>query len=126
MRIRYNPAVAIIYLVLGVLVFLLGVWLMMLTDDFQFGVIIGPFIGLLGVLMLTRPYVELSRRGLSRLALLGPARRNTDLAEGERFVIEGRKMYVVGPDGSRRSARVAGWMAHSGDWEAAARSLAAG
>lgn len=124
MKIRYNPVVAIVYLVLGVVVFALGAWVMALTGDFQFGAILGPVIALLGIMMLTRPYLEFDGRSVARLALLGPARRTTDLAPGERFLIEDRKLFIVRPDGGRRPGKVAVWMAHPGDWRAATEAFA--
>ena len=126
MAIRYKPVLGILYLILGAVVFLLGVWLMSLTGIFQVGVLLGPLIVFIGAQTLRRPYAEIGRWGVSRLALVGSGTRRTELATGERLVIDGGRMYVLKPDGSRRSARVAGWLAHSADWQAAAAALAAG
>jgi len=124
MKVRYSPWIATVYLLLGVGLFGLSIWLMGLTGQFQPGILIGPLIAVLGMMMYSRPYVEIDKRNVVRLALVGSRTRVTTLAVGEQLISEGSRLYILTPSGERRRVRVATWLAHPGDWRAVTTALA--
>jgi hypothetical protein len=115
MRVRYNPAVGVLFLVLGAVCSFLGLWLLLL-GEFSPALFVGLVPMLLGVLHLVRPYFWMSPGSLTLPSVIGPARREVTFQSLE---VEGGRLFGVQADGSRKKLPVARWMAHSGDWTAA-------
>jgi hypothetical protein len=98
MKVRYNPVVGVLLLVLGGVCLFLGLWLLAL-GEFNMSVLAGALVTLLGILHLVRPYFWVTASAVEVTAAIGPARRT--------FPFRTKKLPVTR------------WMAHSGDWTAA-------
>jgi len=114
MKVRYNPVVGVVMLVLGAVCEFLGLWLVML-GEFSPAAIAGFVPLLIGILYLVRPYFWVLPRSVEVPALIGPARRETPY---QRLELAGGKLIAVRDDGSRKKVPVARWLANSGDWAA--------
>jgi hypothetical protein len=114
MKIRYNPVIAIVFIVLGVICLFLGLWLSML-EGFQPAILPGLLCPLIGILYLTRPYFWVHPMLVELPALVGPIKREFQYQTLE---LNGRKLVAVRDDGTRKKVPVARWLAHSGDWAA--------
>lgn len=110
MKVRYNPVVAALFIVLGGVLGLLALWLLLL-GTFSIGVIIGPLLLLVGIRYLVSPYFEVSRHGVTVIAPFGNGKEYPG-----RFVLEGGRPMVVTPGGGRTKVRVSRWLANGTDW----------
>ena len=115
MKVRYNPVVGVVALVLGGVCLFLGLWLMAL-GEFSPAIFPGLLVTLLGVLYLVRPYFWVNSKSVELAAVIGPMKRTFPFQTLE---IDGGKLVAVSGDGSRKKVPVTRWMAHSGDWAAA-------
>jgi hypothetical protein len=124
MKVRYNPFVGVVALVIGAICEFLGLWLLLL-GAFSPSVVLGLLPMLLGLLYLLRPYFWVHSKYVVIPALVGPATREVPY---QRLELDGGKLVAVGEDGTRKKVPVTRWMAHSGDWAAlmAERSTPAG
>jgi hypothetical protein len=114
MKVRYNPAVGIVLLVLGVVCLFLGLWLMAL-GEFSPAVFPGLLVTVIGILYLVRPYFWVMSSTVEVVAPMGPARRRYPF---QTLTVDGGKFYAVGADGTRKKVPVSRWMANSADWTA--------
>jgi hypothetical protein len=114
MKIRYNPVVGVLALVLGAVCSFLGLWLYML-GEFSPALVVGLMPMLIGVLYLVRPYFWVSPTSVIVPALIGPAKREFPFQSLES---DGGRLIVVRDDGTRKRVPVARWLAHSADWTA--------
>ncbi|MFL6119063.1 hypothetical protein [Actinophytocola sp.] len=114
MKVRYNPVVGVVMVVLGAVCLFLGLWLMAL-GEFNASVLVGALVTLLGILYLVRPYFWVSSSAVELRAVVGPVRRTFPFRTLE---VDGSKLVAVN-DGDRKKLPVTRWMAHSGDWAAA-------
>ncbi len=115
MKVRYNPAVGVVALVLGGVCLFLALWLMSL-GEFSPAIFPGLLVTLLGVMYLVRPYFWMNPKSVELAALIGPMKRTFPFQTLE---VDGSRLVAVSGDGSRKKVPVARWMAHSGDWAAA-------
>jgi hypothetical protein len=118
MRIRYNPVVAIVFIVLGVVCLFLGLWLTML-GEFSPALFPGLLCPVIGALYLVRPYFWVNPTSVQLPALIGPIKREFPFQTLE---LNGNKLVAVRDDGTRKKVPVARWLAHSDDWASAAGS----
>lgn len=116
MKVRYSPVVAGVFLVLGLVSLILGLWLLGL-GQFAPGLIIGAMLTLIGVLYLVRPYFEVTAKTVSVPALLGPKHRDYGY---ETLEIDGGRLVAVSSDGARKKVPVYRWTSHPADWKALA------
>jgi hypothetical protein len=114
-KVRYNPVLGVVTLVIGGACLFLGLWLMAL-GEFSPAVFPGLLVTLFGVLYLVRPYFRVNTQSVELAALIGPMKRTFPFQTLE---VDGGKLVAIRPDGSRKKVPVARWMAHSGDWAAA-------
>jgi hypothetical protein len=114
MKVRYNPAVGIVLLVLGAVCLFLGLWLMAL-GELNGAVFAGLLVTVLGILYLVRPYFWVMPSTVEVVATVGPAKRRYPF---QTLAVEGGKLYAVSEDGTRKKIPVARWMANSADWAA--------
>lgn len=115
MKVRYNPFVGVVALVLGAACVFMGLWLLLL-GAFSPAVVIGFVPMVVGALYLARPYFWVHQKYVEVPALIGQARREFPFTTLE---VDGGKVFAVGTDGTRKRVPVARWVAHSGDWKAA-------
>jgi hypothetical protein len=115
MKVRYSPALGIIFLVLGFISFFLGAWLSLL-GDFTPAVLVGPLVMVFGVLYLVRPYFLVYSTSVQVPGLYGPFKREFRFQTLE---VDGGRLYAIREDGSRKKVPVARWLARSSDWTAA-------
>lgn len=115
MKVRYNPFVGVVALVLGAVCVFLGLWLAML-GEFSPAVIVGLMPMLIGVLYLVRPYFWVHGTSVEVPAVMGPLKREFPFQTLE---VDGGKLFAVSADGTRKRVPVTRWFAHSGDWQAA-------
>jgi hypothetical protein len=115
MKIRYNPVVAIVFIVLGAVCLVLGLWVTML-EGFSPAILPGLLCPPIGILYLVRPYFWVNPMSVELPALVGPMKREFPFQTLE---LDGRKLVAVRDDGTRKKVPVARWLAHSGDWAAA-------
>ncbi|MGH3762553.1 hypothetical protein [Actinophytocola sp.] len=114
MKVRYNPVVGIVALVLGAVCVFLGLWLALL-GEFSPAVVAGLMPMLIGILYLVRPYFWVYPTFVEVPAVVGPVKREFRFQALE---LDGGKLIAVNPDGTRKRVPVARWLAHSGDWAA--------
>ena len=115
MKVRYNPVLGVVALVLGGVCLFLGLWLMAL-GEFSPAIFPGLVVSLFGVMYLVRPYFLVNPKSVELAALIGPMKRTFPFQTLE---VDGGKLVAISQDGSRKKVPVARWMAHSGDWAAA-------
>ncbi|TDV42735.1 hypothetical protein [Actinophytocola oryzae] len=113
MKVRYNPAVGTVMIVLGAVCVFLGLWLAML-GEFNPGIVVGLVPMVLGILYFVRPYFLVSPGSVALVAVFGPVRREFPY---ETLEFTGGKVFAVRGDGTRKRVPVARWMANSGDWQ---------
>jgi hypothetical protein len=116
-KVRYNPAVGVVSLVIGGVCLFLGLWLMAL-GEFSPAIFPGLMVTLFGVLYLVRPYFWVNSTSVETAALIGPLKRTFPFQTLE---VDGGKLVAISQDGSRKKVPVTRWMAHSGDWAAAVK-----
>jgi hypothetical protein len=118
-KVRYNMAVGIVFVVLGAVCELLGLWLVAL-GEFSPAAIFGFLPLLLGILYLVRPYFWVYAGSVEVVAAVGPARRQFPFQALE---LDGNRLVTVRADGTRKKVPVARWMANTGDWNTVMSSL---
>ena len=114
MKVRYNPVVGVVMLVLGGVCLFLGLWLLAL-GELNMSILAGALVTLLGILHLVRPYFWVTSSAVEVGAVLGPVKRTFPFRTLE---VDGSALVAVG-DSDRKKLPVRRWMAHSGDWAAA-------
>lgn len=112
MKVRYNVAVGVVFIVLGAVCTFLGLWLLLL-GEFNPAVVVGLLPMLFGILYLVRPYFVVEQGMVTVPALIGPVRRQFPFTHLERA---GGKVVAVRPDGTRKKLPIARWLAHPADW----------
>lgn len=114
MKVRYNPYVGIIALVVGSVCVFLGLWLTLL-GTFNPAVVVGLMPVLIGILYLVRPYFLVTPTAVQVTALIGSIQREYPYQWLE---VDGGKLLAVSGDGTRTRVPVARWLANSIDWAA--------
>jgi len=117
-KVGYNPAWPIVFLVLGGVGLLLGLWVSAIAT-FSPMVFIGPLMLILGVLQLTRPYFEFDprTRTITVKALVGSMARRFGGAEGGRLSVQGTRIINTRADGTTKKVPVSRAMAKRNDWD---------
>ncbi|WP_086824590.1 hypothetical protein [Allokutzneria sp. NRRL B-24872] len=113
MRVRYNPFLGTVLVVLGVLCVFLGGWLTLL-GEFTPTLVVGAVTTFVGVLQLTRPYFVVTPASVVVPSLIGPLKREIPYA---RLVFEDGKLFALGEDGVGKRLPVSRLLANSRDWE---------
>ena len=114
MKVRYNMYVGILFVVLGAVSTVLGLWLTLL-GDFSPGFIVGVLCLVLGILYLARTYFWVHENAVVVPAVVGPLKREFPF---QSLTFDGGKMIAVRPDGTSKKVPVARWMSNTGDWNA--------
>jgi hypothetical protein len=115
MKVRYNPVVGVVALVLGGLCLFLGLWVSMVTAELHPAAIAGVVPALIGILYLVRPYFWVLPGSVRVGALVGSVAKEYPHL---RLEADGGRLYAVGPDGTRKRLPVARRLAHAADWRA--------
>ena len=131
MKVRYNPLIGVLAVVLGGVSLCSGFLERMLRMNhtrassgemstvlglvFHPPVICGLVVTVLGILCLTRPYFWLMPRKVMIGTLVGPVSQEFRYV---RLEPHGRRLYAVGPDGTRTKLPVARWLTHHDGWRA--------
>jgi hypothetical protein len=119
MKVRYNPVVGVVSIVLGAVCEFFGLWLLML-GEFSPAAFVGLFPILIGVLYFARPYFLVDSHTVAVPALVGPVRREFPY---DRLEYDKGKLVAVSLDGSRKKVPVTRWLAHSADWTSVASGV---
>ena len=120
--VRYNPVVGLVVLVLGVLNTVLAVLQVARGDGVGFLLFLGLVFDLLGVLLLTRPYLRIDSE---RVEILGPLVGSTRYPY-RTLEIEGGVPIAVGVDGTRRRVAAQRWFARRAHWDAMVEEIGRG
>jgi hypothetical protein len=120
MAVRYNPAIPIVFIVLGVVNFVLAFWLLQTGGSAGFSIVLGPLLALLGVLQLSRTYFEFDPRSgtIITKALLGPMTRTFGGAAGGSLHVDGNRIFWTKTDGRVKKVPVTRVMARGDQWRA--------
>jgi hypothetical protein len=114
MKVRYSPILAGVFLALGIISLVLGLWLLGL-GQFAPGLIIGAMLTLLGTLYLVRPYFQVDAGSVTVPALVGPRQR---VITYETLRIDGGRLVAISRDGISTKVPVFRWSSHPADWKA--------
>jgi len=116
MRIGYNKLIASVWLLFSLFSCCLAV-VFVRTDESTPPVDVAVFwLGLLiGILMLTRPYMEITQNYVVVKSPFGFVTRRYGFASAKDFSIESGKIYVL-HDGLRQKLAVSSWMADKRGW----------
>jgi hypothetical protein len=115
MKVRYNPFVGVVLVVLGGACEFLGLWLLLL-GEFSPAVIAGVVPLLFGVLHLARPYFFVHQGLVTVKAVIGPVERKFPFQTLE---LDGKRVFAVAADGTRKRVPVSRAFSQPADWEAA-------
>ncbi|MGB3438600.1 MAG: hypothetical protein WBA97_07580 [Actinophytocola sp.] len=120
MAVRYNPFVPITLIVLGVVNFVLAMWLIQVGGSAGFSIVLGPVLAVLGLLQLTRTYFEFDARSRTIVvkALLGPLTRRFGGADGGTLHVDGNRIVCTRSDGRVKKVPVSRFMARGDQWRA--------
>ena len=126
MDVRYNPVIPIVFIALGVLNFVLALWLMGAGGSAGFSIVVGPLLAILGLLQLTRTYFQFDTRSktITVKALLGPMTRTFGGAAGGNLVVDGDRIMWNRPDGRVKKVPVTKFMARGDEWRAVISQVA--
>jgi hypothetical protein len=114
MKVRYSPILAGVFLALGIISLITGLWLLGL-GQFAPGLVIGAMLILLGALYLVRPYFQVDPGSITVPALVGPKQR---VITYETLHVDGGRLVAVSGDGIRTKVPVFRWSSHPADWKA--------
>jgi hypothetical protein len=114
MKVRYRPALGVLFLFLGGLLLAIAVWRATLGEATPM-LAFGPLALLYGVLFLVRPYFWVHESAIAVVALFGPPVRRT--FEYQALLIEDGTVYAVVQD-TRTKVPVKRWLARQTDWRA--------
>jgi hypothetical protein len=120
LRVRHNPAVGIVLLVIGGGFSLYGLWHSLL-DGFDSVLVPAALLMLLGMLYLVRPYFRVTPTSVDVMSLIGPGPLRQ--FPYKTLKVRDNKLVAVQDDGTGRKVAVLRWFAHSGDWHKLTSSL---
>jgi hypothetical protein len=109
---RYSRLLAVFMAILCGINLLLGVWLFLLTRNFNISIFLGIVLLVIVVGYWTRPYFHVEAGQVVVPALFGPLKRNF-LYDKLRFE-EGRLVAVN--NGISKRIPIRRWLSHPGDW----------
>lgn len=115
MQVRYNPKYAMFLIVLALINFGLAGILTLMRGSFQFGMVLGLMLAVLGYLMLQRPYFTIDPQQVMIPAMIGPIKRTFEFASPTDIKIEKNALFV-NRNGNWRNIGVRRWLAHKDDW----------
>jgi hypothetical protein len=115
--VRYKRSLAYLFIVLGSLNLVLGVWLLLLTGKPDFNIFFGILILAIGIGYLTKPYVTVTERGFVFKAMIGPIERTTEFDSINRVRVENNKILIQNNGGWKR-VPISKLFAHKDDWQA--------
>lgn len=118
MKVRYNKALAIINILLGVILACLYLILAIVGKRETSPLILGVLGILFGILLVSRPYFVLADDMIILYALLGPAKTVYPFKSLKDIEIQGKKVLISQEDASPRAVPLARWMADKKDWQA--------
>jgi hypothetical protein len=120
MDVRYNPAIPITVIVLGVVNFVLAMWLLQVGGSAGFSIVLGPLLAVLGLLQLTRTYFEFDPRSgtITTKALIGPVTRSFGGAAGGTLHVDGNRILWTKSDGRVKKVPVTRVLARGDQWRA--------
>ncbi|GAA4094702.1 hypothetical protein [Actinomadura miaoliensis] len=119
LQVRYNPPVAWLFLVIGVVNFVLGLLAPGLVN-----LVLGALFIVLGALLLTRTYFTYTphTRTLEVIAPIG-TRRSFQPTGADTLIVEGRRIVLVQADGRRKKLPVNRWMSRPDEWDAVTKAI---
>jgi hypothetical protein len=117
MKVRYNPAVPTVFIVLGAVNAVLGLLLLQSGGSAGPSVFLGPLLMLAGILQATRTYFEFepTTGTISVVALLGPAGRQYGGADST-LSVDGNKIRCTYFAGTVKTVPVKRFFARSDQW----------
>ncbi|MFI7677609.1 hypothetical protein [Actinophytocola sp. NPDC049390] len=120
MQVRYNPALPIVFLVLGVSNTMLGLLMLRTGGSAWTSLLVGPLFTVIGLLQLTRTYFEFdpATRTIALKSLVGPVVRRFGGAVGGALHVDGNRILWTRPDGQVRKVPVSRYLARGDQWRA--------
>ncbi|MEL6903023.1 MAG: hypothetical protein AAFP07_18970 [Cyanobacteria bacterium J06606_4] len=117
---RYAPWIGSVLLILGLVNLLLVLWVMLLTGEFNVGIITGVVVTVVGYLYLTRPYFAIAPNRLTLYNLLGSPVKRYPFATFGDISLEGARLYIkdANDPNQREKVKVSKWMTKGADWRA--------
>jgi hypothetical protein len=115
--VRYKRGWAYLFIAMGALNLVLGVWLLLLIGKPHFSIFIGILILAIGIGYLTKPYVTVTERGFVFKAMIGPIERTTEFDSLDRVRVENNKILIQN-NGGWKSVPISKLFAHNDDWQA--------
>ncbi|MFI5205112.1 MAG: hypothetical protein ACHQF2_11505 [Flavobacteriales bacterium] len=117
MRVHYNKAWGLMFVILSSILLILHLYLASLTGKFLGLNMLTAFIILLaGIMYLTRPYFELTTTEIRLLAPLGYAVRTYTFSSYSEIQLIDNKLYLE-KDGTRKRIRITKWMCNPQEWQ---------
>jgi hypothetical protein len=125
MKVRYNPAVPTVFIVLGVVNGVLGLLLLGSGGGSGPSLFLGPLFLVLGILQATRTYFEFEPAAgtISVAALLGPAGRQYGGGDS-RLSLDGDKIRCTYAAGRVKTVPVKRYLASAAQWRAVVEHIA--
>jgi len=120
MDVLYNPVMPITLIVLGVVNFVLAMWLIQVGGSAGFSIVLGPVLAVLGLLQLTRTYFEFDpgSKTIVVKALIGPMTRRFGGSVGGTLHVDGNRILWTKTDGRVKKVPVSRFMARGDQWRA--------
>jgi hypothetical protein len=106
----YNKTLGLVLLGVGLLSFLLNLWVMLLGGSLNPGLLVGLLVAVIGVLYLTKDFLRVSSSSVEQLNLWGRVLKSYPL--NQLGVVDGQ-VYTE-PERKKLAVR---WLAKPGDWQ---------
>jgi hypothetical protein len=118
MDVRYNPAVPITFLVIGVGNAVIGLLRLQIGASAGMPLFLGLLFGVMGLLQFTRTYFEFdpATRTIVVRSLVGPMRRRFGGAEGGTLHLDGDRVLCTRADGTVKKVPVSRFLARADQW----------
>jgi hypothetical protein len=117
MIVRYKRAWAYLFIAMGALNLVLGVWIFLLTGKLQFMIFFGILMLAIGIGYLTKPLVTVTESSFVFKAMIGPIERTFEFDSLDRVRVENNKILIQN-NGGWKSLPISKFLAHNNDWQA--------
>lgn len=117
MKVHYNKAWGLTFVILSTILLLLHLYLASLTGKVMgLNMLTAIIILIAGIMYLTRPYFELTPNEIRLLAPLGYAVRTYPFSNYSEIQLIDNKLYLE-KDGKRKRIRITKWMCNQQEWQ---------
>lgn len=117
MKVYYNKAWGIFFVIMSLIILVLHLYLINLTGRTQpLNMLSAILILVVGILYLNRPYFELTSTEIQLYAPLGYVVRRYNFTSYSDLDWDGKKLYLI-QDGKRKRIRVSAMMSNKAQWQ---------